>query len=338
MKKVLRAFLWVLISLVLLVGIAVAAMYRADIPLETLAEEYATDTSFYVDVQIVPLEGEPFTVNVHAMEEGEETAPAVVLIHGMFSSSHTFLPWSERLVEEGYRVVLIDLPGFGLSETYSDGKTSQRRHSTVVKAVLDSLSIAEAFVGGNSMGGGVSWYFASESHENDFTVLGVILIDAVYPGMIQESGDEGIQSLLASPVGRFLAHLTPRFLFASALKGAYGSSEPSEIDIDRYYALLRGEGHREAIVSQEIEAEPDGSLSGMERLLTLKENGIPVLVMWGKWDSWIPVETAALFADSLDLSETSIVIFDSLGHVPMEEDPESTFPTLLDFLILVEGD
>lgn len=320
-------------SIVALFLIVTAVFYRADIALETLGEEYETEASFYTNVSFSTTLGETRSVNVHAMLWGEEDDPTIVLLHGMFSSSHTFVPWAERLVEEGYRVLAIDLPGFGLSEVYPDQLTSTRRHAAVVKALLDSLAISEAFLGGNSMGGGVSWYFASEYHGLGFTVNGVVLIDAVYPGMTGEEADSGWRALLSSPVGRFLSHMTPRFLFASALRGAYGSTiQPSEEVIDRYYRLLRGEGHREAIVSQGTEADLEGSFTGIERLLRLKEESIPVLVLWGELDSWIPVETAALFQETLELEESNVVIYDTLGHVPMEEDPARTIEAVLVFL------
>jgi pimeloyl-ACP methyl ester carboxylesterase len=338
MKKVFKGLIWTAAVLAGLLALAAVVFYRSDIPLETLGNDYETEQSFYTDIVFQDTEGIDRFVRIHAMAWGEETNPTVVLLHGMFSSSHTFLPWAQRLAEEGYYVLAVDLPGFGLSEVYPDRKTSQRRHAAVLKALLDSRSIDTAFVGGNSMGGGVAWYFASEYHGADFTVRGVILIDAVYPGIIGEEGDSSLRRLLTSPVGTFLSKMTPRFLFGPLLKGAYGThATPSEDVIDRYYFLLRGEGHREAIVSQTTEIDPEGSPSGLERLLRLKEEGISVLLMWGALDSWIPVETADLFVQTLVLPDEYVVIYDTLGHVPMEEDPVRTIEDVLRYLEMVLG-
>jgi pimeloyl-ACP methyl ester carboxylesterase len=338
MKKIVKGLMWTAAVLVGLLLLTAAIFYRSDISLETLGNDYETEHSFYSDLAFQDVEDVDRTVRIHAMAWGEQTNPAVVLLHGMFSSSHTFVPWAERLAEEGYYVLAVDLPGFGLSEVYPDQKTSQRRHAAVLKALLDSLSIDAAFIGGNSMGGGVAWYFASEYHGAQFTVRGVILIDAVYPGMVTEEDASGFRRLLTSPVGKLLSKMTPRFLFKSLLKGAYGTEvSPSEDVVDRYYFLLRGEGHREAIVSQTTEPEPEGSPSGLERLLRLKEEDIPVLLMWGALDSWIPVETADLFAQTLELTQEDVVIYETLGHVPMEEDPVRTIEDVLIFLDAVLG-
>lgn len=333
MRKFMKGIVWTLVVVVGLLMTATAVFYRGDIALATLAEEYETEESLYADIAFLTVAGETQNVRIHAMAWGEPTNPAVVLLHGMFSSSHTFIPWAQTLAEVGYYVLAVDLPGFGLSEVYPDKMTSERRHAAVLKELLDQLSIEEAFVGGNSMGGGVAWYFASEYHGAGFDVKGVILIDAVYPGMTGEDEGGGLRSLLSSPFGVFLSNMTPRFLFKSILQGAYGSQTvPSKSVVDRYYQLLRGEGHREAIVSQTTEAEPEGSPTGMERLLRLKEEGIPTLVLWGELDSWIPVATADLFAQTLELPAANVIVYDTLGHVPMEEDPERTIADVLLFL------
>jgi pimeloyl-ACP methyl ester carboxylesterase len=338
MRKLRKGIFWTLVVVAGLLATATAVFYRGDIALETLAETYETEASFYADIAFLTASGETEEVTIHAMSWGDAGDPAVVLLHGMFSSSHTFIPWAERLAAEGYYVLAVDLPGFGLSEVYPDKLTSQRRHAAVLKELLDQLSIDEAFVGGNSMGGGVAWYFASEYHAAGFVVKGVILIDAVYPGMTGEDEDGGLRALLSSPVGVFLSNLTPRFLFKSILKVAYGSDAGiNEADVDRYYLLLRGEGHREAIVSQTTEVDPEGSPTGMERLLRLKDESIPTLVMWGKQDSWIPVATADLFAQTLELPASNVIVYDALGHVPMEEDPQGTVEDVLIFLDAVLG-
>src|ERR1700752_2162857 len=52
-------------------------------------------------------------VRVHYQEAGDDDAPAIVLIHGFISST---LIWSDVLLplaEAGFRVIAIDMPGYG---------------------------------------------------------------------------------------------------------------------------------------------------------------------------------------------------------------------------------
>jgi pimeloyl-ACP methyl ester carboxylesterase len=57
---------------------------------------------------------------------------------------------------------------------------------------------------------------------------------------------------------------------------------------------------------------------------------MPVLIMWGAKDQWIPVEQATRF--SALLPQDTVVIYEALGHVPMEEDPLTTVAVVKAFL------
>ena len=52
--------------------------------------------------------------------------------------------------------------------------------------------------------------------------------------------------------------------------------------------------------------------------------------MWGAKDELIPVENAALFHKNIKGSQ--LAIFDTLGHVPHEEDPIATVTAAQKFL------
>jgi len=99
--------------------------------------------------------------------------------------------------------------------------------------------------------------------------------------------------------------------------------------------LLLAEGHRVSIVKITME-EPTG-LTGLERLNLLKDWAIPVLVLWGEEDSWIPKEVALAFQETLDLPSDRVIVYPGLGHVPMEEDPTLTGADVLAFLVTLEG-
>jgi pimeloyl-ACP methyl ester carboxylesterase len=302
---------------------------RSHRSLEDLEPDYFTEHSAYLDVTIQDLEGDDLDLSMHYQDLGEETDPVVVLIHGAFSSSHTFLPWAETLVNNGYRVILPDLPYFGLSGGFEDNVTSYRRSAAVLWELLESLSITEIDIAGNSLGGAVSWFFASE---HPAMVRSITMIDGVYPGPDPEEGEGGrnaLRDLMEVPILRSIVPtLTPRFLVRSLLGSAYGNEINLDRDtLDRYYDLLRKDGTRQAILSVVQEAEPEWSYE--DRLASLT---MPMYIMWGELDSWIPVATVDLFQETLSIPDDHIVIYPELGHVPMEEDPETTVADYLDFL------
>jgi len=320
---------------IILVGVL---SYRKDLSLEELESDYFLTSSHYLAVELDDLDGNPVTIDVHFLDQGDLDDPVVVLLHGAFSSSHTFIDWMELLVASNWRVIAIDLPNHGLTGNFSDNTVSQRRSAAVVKKVVDDLDITSCVIGGNSMGGGVAWEFASEFHGIEgFSVNGLVLIDAVYPDM-GSGTPESFDAIRKLPVlVDVLSKMTPRPLLKSILNGVYGSeSTMDDLTIDRYYDLLRTEGHREALIMAQQETSVATALSPLERLERIKNAAIPVLVLWGSEDSWISVDYAFRFQTLLDLPDTAVLIYTGLGHVPMEENPNDTGADLLAFLLSLE--
>jgi pimeloyl-ACP methyl ester carboxylesterase len=345
--KVLAAALAVLVALL-------AANYRSDLSIERL-DRMGYKTGVIETVTIRDASGGPASIDVHYTDSHPQDGArkVVVLLHGMFSSSHTFAPWTASLVQDGYRVIAIDQPNHGLTGGFSDGKTGTQRTAALVKAVLDAKRISACVIGGNSMGGGVGWYFAARYHDPRgdrglaFRVDGLVLIDAAYaspaaspvaspPSGGSRSGAGGVMGavklLRTTGLGGFLSKFTPRWLMGAVLKGAYGDAKNiAEPTLDRYYFLLRKAGNRRAVVYRDD--EPDAwQATAQDKLDRIKDAGIPVLVMWGMKDSWIPVKTADSIQRDLALDDASVKKYAGLGHVPMEEDPTRTYADLRAFL------
>jgi len=326
--KIIKILKIVIIIIVSFIALLFVLFFRPNLSLEKLEETYFTEYSNYLDITVPSLNEEVLDIRLHYQDLGNPSDEVVVLLHGAFASSHAFIPWAEKLVEENYRVILIDLPYHGLSGGFSDHVTSLRRSSYAVKALLESLDITSLYIGGNSMGGGVSWYFTGAFNNVFFDVKGLILIDSIYPST--SSGRSDQFAILRHPLmSNIASRMTPRFLLKSILEGVYGSASTLEKEtVDRYYDLLRKEGNRQAILRNTSEELL------LEDLLDLLENihdkEIPVLIIWGAEDSWIPVDTVLLFENQLP--EAHIVIYEGLGHVPMEENPLLTVEDLIIFL------
>ncbi len=325
--KLITVILLVIFSLILIV------FTRIDLAVERLEDDYFTDHSAYLNVNIPDLDGNQLDIKVHYQDYGNAEYPVVVLLHGAFSSSHTFISWADRLTETGYRVLMIDLPYHGLSGGFHDQITSLRRSAAVVKSVIDHLDIETVAIGGNSMGGGVSWYFTSEYAGKDgFSVSHLVLIDAVHPEMSYEDGREQLPGIMTTKlISGIVSQMTPKFLLKFVLDGVYGSDhEPDPDTVTRYYELLRRPGNRQSILRNTQEEEE--GISGVERLEMIKNAGIPTLVLWGEEDTWVDPEYAIAFKESLDLADGNVIVYSGLGHVPMEEAPERTVVDLIEFL------
>ena len=147
-----RIFKWLfgIVALLLISGLAIG--YTADTDAAAMKAKYGGPASQFITLQP--------GLTVHVRDEGRRGAPVIVLIHGSNSSLHTWEPWIAQLKGE-YRVISLDLPGHGLTGADPRGVYDGPAYVDVVERVMVKLGVAKAVIGGNSMGGGVSWMFPS---------------------------------------------------------------------------------------------------------------------------------------------------------------------------------
>ena len=133
-----------------------------------------------------------------------------------------------------------------------------------------------------------------------------------------------------TPGLRRLAELVlPRGVIESSLRNLYGdASKVTPELVDRYYELTLREGNRQALAYRFDQLQKADVAKGMATIQALK---VPALIMWGGKDRLIPVENGHRFA--ADIAGSQLVVFDDLGHVPQEEDPQRTVKVLRKFLL-----
>ncbi len=62
----------------------------------------------------------------------------------------------------------------------------------------------------------------------------------------------------------------------------------------------------------------------------LKKINIPVLIVWGRYDGWISIDSAYKFNSIISGSELAVI--DNAGHVSMQEQPEAVNKKIIEFL------
>jgi pimeloyl-ACP methyl ester carboxylesterase len=125
-------------------------------------------------------------------------------------------------------------------------------------------------------------------------------------------------------VPRLLVHLDPTPFVDDAVRKVYG--DPARIRpgvMDRYLELSLRAGNRQAFLDRMRTPSPDES----GRIATIH---LPTLIMWGGRDRLIPPADAQRFAH--DIPGAKVVVYEDLGHVPMEEDPGRTVRDVRAFL------
>lgn len=87
----------------------------------------------------------------------------IVLLHGFCEDQSIWSGFREDLLEEGYRVVTIDLPGFGGSEPLDEPGIDG--YAMAVHAVITELGLPPFVLIGHSMGGYTALAFAAQFPE-----------------------------------------------------------------------------------------------------------------------------------------------------------------------------
>ncbi|WP_353217305.1 alpha/beta fold hydrolase, partial [Sandarakinorhabdus sp.] len=269
-RRWLRGLLIVLAVIVGLLALAVAVFATPDIPAAKLRAKYANAASQFVELA-------PGTT-IHMRDEGPRTGFPVVLVHGSNASLHTWEPWAERLTAKGYRVISLDLPAHGLTGATTAGDYSNAAYVGIVEQLVDRLGLQRFVLGGNSMGGGVSWRYAVRHPQR---VAGLVLVDASGKPRPKGSSPPIGFNLARVPVLRdLMAIVTPRTLIERSFKQSIAvQAIATPAMIDRYWELLLFPGNRTATVARF--GQYQGNEDAAAQLATLK---MPTLIIWGRED------------------------------------------------------
>ncbi len=101
--------------------------------------------------------GKTLRIHFNDCGQGDET---VVLLHGSGPGATGWANFSRNidpLVEAGYRVILLDCPGWGKSDSIVNSGSRSDLNARILKSVVDQLDIAKIHLLGNSMGAIVLW-------------------------------------------------------------------------------------------------------------------------------------------------------------------------------------
>ncbi len=306
MKTLAKVLTGIVVVLVVLLTAGWLALRRPDIPFTTLQAKYGNSASRYMDL--------PGGLKVHYRDQGRRDGPTLVLVHGFAASLHTWEPWVQRLGSQ-YRIITLDLPGFGLTSAPEGYSLSRSGFVDVVDQVTAKLGVTKFVLAGNSMGGGVAWNYAlAHPHK----LQGLVLVDAAGWPQQRSDGRDGpfIFKVLRHPVGRFLIKdLDTTAMTRAGLQDAFAPT-PEMVDqamVARYVEMSRAPGHKDIILNLMSGFDPaDAATKDKLGRITA-----PTLILHGDTDKLIPVGNAMLFGDAIPGS--TVIIYPKVGHVPMEQ-------------------
>jgi pimeloyl-ACP methyl ester carboxylesterase len=313
MRKTTMFLLFLVLGAFATIVIYVQMNKEPDRTVAELSARWATPPSTFINIK---------GMSVHLRDEGPRNdIQPIVLIHGTSASLHTWDGWTSAL-STNRRVIRFDLPGFGLTGPDPSNTYTIEHYASVVVAVLDALNIESAVIGGNSLGGNIAWVTAVLNPER---VAALVLVDPSGYAFESESIPIAFRLSQSKLATLLLKDFIPRFIVEGSVKNVYGNPDlVTEALVDRYYELSLREGNRDALNQRFLQSAP-GLFT--EELVNIK---VPSLIIWGGLDRLIPPALAKRFEQ--DISNSQLIIFDALGHVPHEEDAAATVVVVQAFL------
>jgi pimeloyl-ACP methyl ester carboxylesterase len=261
-------------------------------------------------------------IRVHYQEAGDRHAPAMVLIHGFASST---LVWSNvflKLAEAGYRVIALDMLGYGYSAKPRNGEYTIAGQAKLLARLLDQLGIARAIFVGSSYGGAVAATCALDYPDR---VEKLILVGAVNNNRPLEFT---LMRLFGAPVfGDVVSPLLigSRRLLRRRMKRVYDQHSwvLDEKRVDARHLPLRAAGTQRAII-RTVRRWDAERISRDAHLITQ-----PTLLLWGENDLEIPLADGERL--HAEIPGSRLIVLLNCGHLPHEEYPEAFTNVVIDF-------
>lgn len=244
------------------------------------------------------------------------SGPPVLLVHGLAGCWQNWLENISSLASE-YRVIAVDLPGFGESEMPAR-PISISGYARTLEALCDALGLDSVRVVGNSMGGFVG---AELTIRSPARVEALCLVAAAGLSVEHARADRsrGVRHRIENLLFFYVAWLATKFpslaLRPRVRRWMLGLvvAHPEELPGPLIAEQVRGF------------AKPgfDPALEALTRYPIrdrLGEIACPTLIVWGDEDTLVPPSDAAEFEWLIAGSRK--LTYEDTGHAPMLERPE----------------
>jgi 2-hydroxy-6-oxonona-2,4-dienedioate hydrolase len=252
----------------------------------------------------------------------------VLLVHGFCGSTFCWRNNIEPLVQAGYTVVAIDLPGFGYSDRnlyVNQSHSGRAKLIWLMLAKIDTGDRGKWNIVGHSMGAGAVEAMALMNPDRVQTVT---LVDGMV--FIRNQNMEGAFITMSKMKGtnQILVSLAKNNIISyrsmeRLMKGVYGRPLDSA-EMKGYMDPLFIEGSAASVINIYANAGEVRHLHA-DGLLDL-----PVLVIWGKKDHTIYPKNGRKLKRNVPTIDLKII--PAAAHAPMETHPEIFNKLLLDFL------
>ncbi len=250
----------------------------------------------------------------------------IVLLHGVPTSGWLYRKMIDPLVDQGYRVIVPDMLGYGSSDNPKGYDIySEENHAQRLLELLDSLNITTWSHVMHDAGGLWTWELLKKQPQriNNLILLNTIIYEEGFDPPIRFK--EGFMARTA--MWSYRNGITTNVMLKNLFKSGMLQNNLNEIDVAGYKTPLR-EGKTRGMYyffTQTCNTLPDYTS------LT-KSLDIPTAVIWGKEDTFLRIAPQkAQLQSSLNIKDEDIHLLEA-KHFIQEEKPEEIVTIISAFL------
>jgi pimeloyl-ACP methyl ester carboxylesterase len=240
-------------------------------------------------------------------EVGENNPDTILMIHGFLGSSYDFIDVMNAL-KERYHVIAVDMIGFGLSDKPINFDYAKQNQAEGLVKFLDTLEIEEVTIMAHSMGGEVSIHLA---HDFPDYVKEMILIGS--GGYVEENPNPLMPANLPMVVYDYVVrnyYIQRTFFLSAYAQDEIDTGRITYHDFDEmYYVNKTIPGN----ILQAFTRDNDSGSTNAKLALVRQ----PTLLIWGEFDSFIPLATGIKLQLAMaDVAQ--LVVMEDAGHLPFD--------------------
>lgn len=262
--------------------------------------------------------------------EGEPDSPTLLLIHGFPTSSWD---WQQiwPALRQGYRVVAMDMLGFGYSDKPNRRDYTIHRQADFVEALVAHLGLAEFHVLAHDYGVSVAQELLARQNEGKGAgrwLSCCFLNGGLFPEMHRALFT---QKLLLSPLGPLANRLFGKAQFDRAFSKVFGqATQPSERELAEFWHLINYKDGKH-LFHNLITYIRDRRQHRARWVAALIDTPVPLALINGSTD---PVSGAHMVARYRELGcrLDYLAQLPEIGHYPQVEAPGPVAQHYLQFL------
>ena len=277
------------------------------------------DSSRFVQVKAGDLD-----LRLHYNDLGTATAGTVVMLHGSGPGASSWANFSRNagpLTDAGYRVILMDCPGWSKSDPVICTGARSELNARALAGLVDALGLGQIHLVGNSMGAhsAMMYTLTHPARVGKLVLMGGGTGGASPYMPMPTEGIKLLNALYRDPTIDNLKRMMAVFVY-----------DPSSLTEDLYQLRLDNMLSRREHLVNFVKSQEQNPKQYPDVSARLGEVTQPVLVIWGRDDRFVPLDAGLRLVAGLPNADFHV--FGRCGHWAQWEHADRFNRMVVDFL------